>query len=357
MKHLLIFILLVYPVLTSAQELHSFSNGEVADAEKINENFQTLDERLTNVEATTTQLEYSELNVLTYGWQMKTVDCSEDPSALTNEIIKGASLLHIKLIGTCEVFDFQLAGQKVLLDGGERDETGECAGTIRLISTLPFSGFSANSASVLYMRCLTLEAEEPVSMSAYSGSYIRIDRGVTATSGISFFANYNSLIRANNIEDIDYIGVSGSSRVELLSYFKNLSSVDLGRDSAFRCRGCPYTIIDRLTLTESSSATFDGALPQRIKELDAQHGSTLTFFYFGDSRTAIDTLNLTASSTMVFAGDRNQLLIEELNAKQGSSLIFPNDNCEDLVIENANLLSNAMIFQGSDGNLSCDSGG
>ena len=40
MRRLFIVLLVTFPGLTSAQDLHTFSNGEVADAEKINENFQ-----------------------------------------------------------------------------------------------------------------------------------------------------------------------------------------------------------------------------------------------------------------------------------------------------------------------------
>ena len=42
MRYLLLPLLLIFPALASAQELHTFSNGEVADAEKINENFEAL---------------------------------------------------------------------------------------------------------------------------------------------------------------------------------------------------------------------------------------------------------------------------------------------------------------------------
>ena len=42
MRYLLLTLLLIFPALVSAQELHTFSNGEVADAEKINENFEAL---------------------------------------------------------------------------------------------------------------------------------------------------------------------------------------------------------------------------------------------------------------------------------------------------------------------------
>ena len=45
MRYLLTALLLL-PALVSAQELHTFKNGEVADADKINENFQNLVDRL-----------------------------------------------------------------------------------------------------------------------------------------------------------------------------------------------------------------------------------------------------------------------------------------------------------------------
>ena len=46
LKRLLFLFLLACPVLTAAQELHTFSNGELADAEKINENFERLKESM-----------------------------------------------------------------------------------------------------------------------------------------------------------------------------------------------------------------------------------------------------------------------------------------------------------------------
>ena len=42
MKRLLLSLILFFPTALVAQELHTFSNGEVADAEKINENFEFL---------------------------------------------------------------------------------------------------------------------------------------------------------------------------------------------------------------------------------------------------------------------------------------------------------------------------
>ena len=47
MKRLLLSLILFFPAALAAQELHTFSNGEVADAEKINENFQYVLENAT----------------------------------------------------------------------------------------------------------------------------------------------------------------------------------------------------------------------------------------------------------------------------------------------------------------------
>ena len=48
--HYLLTALLLLPVLVSAQELHTFRNGEVADADKVNENFQTLNSRIQSID-------------------------------------------------------------------------------------------------------------------------------------------------------------------------------------------------------------------------------------------------------------------------------------------------------------------
>ncbi len=50
MKRLLLTLPLLFPTALSSQELHTFSNGEVADAEKINENFVDVDQRLRAIE-------------------------------------------------------------------------------------------------------------------------------------------------------------------------------------------------------------------------------------------------------------------------------------------------------------------
>lgn len=59
MKRLLVLLLLFFPGLVSAQELHTFSNGEVADAEKINENFEALKSEMSDSQSTSPRMAWA----------------------------------------------------------------------------------------------------------------------------------------------------------------------------------------------------------------------------------------------------------------------------------------------------------
>ena len=322
MKRLLLLILLIFPMAVLAQDLVEFENGQVADADDMNANFQTLDERLTNIEDQAAQIEYSELNGLVGGWQVITVDCSEDSTALSNErVLQGSDRLRIKLFGTCELSqDFLITGQKLMLDGGDLDSGGsECA--TKASVRFPDQGdnqslrFTLNSSSVLYLKCVTLEARDGVQLSAYSNSYIRTEYGVTAPSGgIAVSVSANSLFRTFYPISITVLSIQRASSAEVYAGAgAELGSVFVSQSSDFICRVCPTSSIESLTLTESSSAYVRS---------------------FG---------------TLVRIGT--------LSARQGSSFIFQDDDCDSLSIETLSLLSNSMIYQGYDGNLSCESAG
>lgn len=322
MRHFLLSIILTFTMPLSAQDLVEFQNGQVADADDMNANFQNLDDRLTSLEALTSQLEYSEMDGLVGGWQVITVDCSEDSAALSNEaVIKGSERLRIKLFGTCELSqDFLITGQKLLLDGGDLDSGGsECATKASI--RFPDQGdnqslrFTLNSASVLYLKCVTLEARDGVQLSAYSNSYIRTEYGVTAPSGgISISVSANSLFRTFYPINVTELAIQRASSSEVYAVTGlELGSVIVSQSSDFICRLCPTSSIELLTLTDSSSAY--------IRSL----GSLVR--------------------------------IGTLSARQGSSFIFPDDDCDNLSIETLSLLSNSVIYQGYDGDLSCESSG
>ena len=70
MRLFILPFLLVCSAWVTAQELSAFSNVEVADAEKINENFNSLDERILSLDVPETRDTYGQLNV--------DVDCEEN---------------------------------------------------------------------------------------------------------------------------------------------------------------------------------------------------------------------------------------------------------------------------------------
>ena len=320
MRYVVFIVLLCITSLSAAQDLVEFENGQIANADDMNANFQNLDDRLTSVEALTSLLEYSELDGLVGGWQVITVDCSEDPAALSNEaVLKGSGRLRIKLFGTCELSqDFLITGQKLLLDGGDLDSGGsECATKASI--RFPDQGdnqslrFTLNSASVLYLKCVTLEARDGIQLSAYSNSYIRTEYGVTAPiGGISISVSANSLFRTFYPINVTALSIQRASNAEVYAGSGvELGSVVVSQSSDFICRVCPTSSIESLTLTESSSAYV----------------------------RSFDSL----------------MRVGTLNARQGSSFIFPDDDCDNLHIETSNVLSNSMIYQGYDGDLSCES--
>ena len=104
--------LLVCAAWVTAQELSTFSNGEVADAEKINENFNSLDERILSLEVPETRDTYGQLNV--------DVDCEENPQGLETTISEMAHLdpLRISVVGDCNFSNgFTPIGRQVVIAG------------------------------------------------------------------------------------------------------------------------------------------------------------------------------------------------------------------------------------------------
>ncbi len=315
-------LILTLPLITSAQGLVQFTNGQVADANEINANFQSLETRLADIEALTTQLHYYELHGLVGGWQVKTVDCSEDPSALDNsEILEDNDRLRIRLIGTCDLDqNFLLTGQKLLLDGGSENDTGANCSDIATIR-FPDRGesqsltFTLNSSSVLYLKCVTLDARDGVLISAFSNSYIRTEYGVSVPRGdMRISVTAQSLFRTFHPPNIASLSIGRSSSAEIYTSDEiELSTVYVTQMSNFFCRVCARTYINALVLSESSSAYF--------------------------RPTA------------------NVLRIGSLEARQGSSVIFPDNDCNNLSVDIITLRSNSSIYQGSDGELACDGSG
>ena len=86
------FVLLL-PALSLAQVPHTFNNGEVADAEKINANFGALSSDVSRL-----QLEVAPEYLIS-----EAVDCSADPAALNKSLSQHAGVhnLELNVSGEC----------------------------------------------------------------------------------------------------------------------------------------------------------------------------------------------------------------------------------------------------------------
>ena len=120
MKKLFASFLMISATLVSAEELHTFSNGEVADAEKINENFRTLEEEfglLSSAIPIGIGAVFDE-----EGYAVVSVDCTSNPSAFADAARENqrVSKVHFKVSGSCSGF-INLTDQVVIISGKGTD--------------------------------------------------------------------------------------------------------------------------------------------------------------------------------------------------------------------------------------------
>jgi len=109
--------LLLLPALSFAQVPHTFQNGDVADAEKINENFDALNQRILSLETLPTRDDA--------GMLYMDIDCSSDSGALADMIQATAHLDPVKfnISGDC-LFEagFIIYGRVIRIYGDPRPE-------------------------------------------------------------------------------------------------------------------------------------------------------------------------------------------------------------------------------------------
>ena len=106
-------LLLLLPALSFAQVPNTFQNGDVADADKINENFEVLDQRLQSLEVPAARDSLGQLNM--------DVDCSSDSGALAAMIQATAHLdpVNFNISGDCQFEGgFVPRGRQVSISGG-----------------------------------------------------------------------------------------------------------------------------------------------------------------------------------------------------------------------------------------------
>ena len=316
MRLLILPFLLVCSAWVTAQELNTFSNGEVADAEKINENFELLSndvEGLLSWQEQQLGKAFSPDLRAVGSFHAIDVDCDEDPGALDDAFYDFIEYdrLRLNIQGTCVVTDpypYATAWRHLWLAGeGSYDEDCANSTTLQLAEDAPSNGVLVlgTVAGSLWLSCLTFDVPYTL-ITSYGHGYLRFEKGVRAKEAAQQLAvqvRANSTFRTFQTNRIDNLVVRNNS----LAYFHTSNaSVDIGSlvlrgGSMFTCRACRDVIIESAQLRHGSKMTFMRALSGasiNIGSLDAAQRSEVN-------------IEINASDAEVSVSIPEQTLIED----------------------------------------------
>jgi len=260
--------LLLLPGLVLAQELHTFENGQVADAEKINENFQALADGLGTLSSVPT------IGGLDNGYIE--VDCSVNADALSNVMFSEAalrinSMTVFVLAGNCNYPGNQwLRSRSVGLIAAEQGmeliftteqkflniKNGDLyleGFTLRDVQTISlFQQASLQVASVSFKHSSEMF---PPRINVRSNSLLRISEAFESVEPFvrpSIYAT-NSEVRILNVDTTAVMG-----------------TIDLALNSTFWCRFCRLDAEALKLDTNSSFCGFVESLDGNPEELGIQ---------------------------------------------------------------------------------------
>ena len=245
MRHCLILLLVLLSTGAAAQTLHTFSNGEIADAEKINETHQYLLEKASGGRDIAFQETY-----WGGGWESIFIDCDADPMALQNrwpEVSEARNRVSVTVSGTCTITtQLRISGQQVYLNSGDQELSAcDAPATIRAESA---GRFLVSNAGGLLMHCLSLDSLSDFTLHAATNSSIRTDTGVVATNdnlrirlrAASVYRTFSTRnikeleLRSGSVAELNLLGIDGS-----MPPF-NLEYVRLYGGSVLTCQFCGY---------------------------------------------------------------------------------------------------------------------
>ena len=249
----------LFPLLVSAQELHTFKNGEVADAEKMNQNFKALADELATLSGA--------LKLEGMSGGSIAVDCSADANALSKIIdSEPAARLNRVFIGVtggnCNfpsdaVYDGRSISIRATLEGLElifpNDNQFPDDQFLRVTNGhLYLEGFVLNKVSQIYLY-------QHASLHLYKVSFI--DSG---SSRPTIRVRSNSLLRlsdsfesANSSVRPDIIVTNAELRLSNFLKTTVFGNVDLAMNSTFWCKSCQ---IDAEALDLDTNSSFSGCV-------------------------------------------------------------------------------------------------
>ena len=256
-----------------AQGLITFSNGEIADADEINNNFSALDSRLNNIE----DMNFGFVGNNIQAYKLVQVDCSADAAALTKANEANYATTHIKFLinGRCDwpnPPDVGFSGKSVIISGRAED-TLECPDVLPSIEATPH-GIAYGG---LWFECVQFDGD--VFIAAYANGYIRLGNISTATSDqtITVWLRNNSTLRVFGPAQLDTVRAWGGSHVTLrMDAATSIGSLDLYASSTLWCNFC-FGNINRLTMRDGSDASFaPSGSGLNVKTLDAAQGARIS---------------------------------------------------------------------------------
>lgn len=243
---------------------HTFNNGEVADAAKINDNFNALDGRLTTVESVTP--DPSTLANEQFGLARLSVDCTQDNTALQQAWGEVLALgnVRIDIAGDClepnsPLGGIDLGGHHVFISGKD-PTTGLCNAKPKLLDGGDNDvGIYLNLGASLWLECLQLGTTQNVLILSSAGDYLRLDEVVAGSGTLNVWIRNNGLLRELGNSQLSSLKLERGSVAEFNhsgTFAFSIPTVTLSDGSHLISRFAQGGTVQTLTLKNGSAATF-----------------------------------------------------------------------------------------------------
>jgi hypothetical protein len=258
-----------------AQDLITFSNGESADADEVNNNFSVLNSRLNNVE----NMNFGFVGDNIQAYKLVQVDCSADAAALTkaNEANYATTQIKFLITGRCEWSypDVGFSGKSVIISG-KAEDGAECPAVLPSIASIEATSLEIAYGG-LWLQCLEFDSD--TSINSYANGYVRLENVTKTTPDqtITVRIRNNSTLRVFGTTQLSDVQAAGGSHVTFRPYAApSIEKLQLLASSTFWCNYCSGDIsLFKLRDGSDASATpFGSGL--NVTTLDAAQGARIS---------------------------------------------------------------------------------
>lgn len=290
----------------NASELHEFTNGQPADADKVNQNFTLLDGKVQQA------LAQNDRDLSRYSFHKVDVNCVEDSQALNNIFDSTAHRdpVAFHITGICDFSRYVLARQIALI--GNVGSAGNGIHT-NLDGEGPFGALTL-ADSHLWLDDLAVNTAHIIS---YGSSYVRIDETVFLNDQggpLEFRLRSGSLMRifsvAQNADRPDFLARLTGSELMIQGGTFTLNTVTAKLGSRFWCRNCTGVSVGMIDLKLNSSfcAFWNG--PNADTTINLSNNSSFLANAGGFDTNLINTVK-DESSSIVWDEQASQVCVND----------------------------------------------